>query len=239
MLMNVESKGKNETALKRFGSLVSTDASESRSRIAPETFYRKYGKRILDIVIAFMLMILMAPIVLVLAFAVVLTCGWPPFYGSVRRGKHGQFRMWKIRSMIKDADRLLAHWRETGSDLVGAFDTEFKLKNDPRVTRLGRMMRRTSLDELPQIWNVLRGQMSLVGPRPVSEAELKKYGDARQELLSMRPGMTGQWQLEGRGRITYPERMYVELDYCRNANLAGDLKILLRTLAVPMRGEGV
>jgi lipopolysaccharide/colanic/teichoic acid biosynthesis glycosyltransferase len=209
-----------------------------RSRSQPSRFYQNYGKRIFDVAVSLLLLILFAPAILVLGVLVAVTSGWPAFYGSARVGRNGPFKMWKLRSMVKDADLLLERWRAEGAGIVYNFDREFKIDDDPRVTKLGRILRRTSLDELPQFWNVLRGEMSLVGPRPLCADEVALYGDRRFELLSFRPGITGEWQVNGRGHITYPDRMYVELDYCANMTFMGDVKLLLQTLVVPFKSEG-
>jgi lipopolysaccharide/colanic/teichoic acid biosynthesis glycosyltransferase len=147
--------------------------------------------------------------------------------------------MWKLRTMVRDADRVLEQWQRERSDLATSYEQDFKLSDDPRVTRLGRFLRRTSLDELPQLWNVLVGDMSLVGPRPISFAELTRYGDRADELLSVRPGVTGRWQVGGRNRISYPERTWLELSYISDVALLEDCRLLVQTLAAPFRGEGV
>lgn len=205
-----------------------------------QTFFRRYGKRAMDLILAVPLFVLLSPIIVLAAIAVLVTSGWPVFYGANRQGSAGRrLRVWKLRTMVKDADDVFAHWRMTEPALVGQFEEEFKLENDPRVTRLGRFLRKSSLDELPQLWNVIRGDMSLVGPRPITEDELALYGHHAAMLLSYRPGLSGTWQTNGRGLTRYPERMWAELEYCRSASLAGDVFVLLKTLAVPLRYNGV
>jgi lipopolysaccharide/colanic/teichoic acid biosynthesis glycosyltransferase len=140
--------------------------------------------------------------------------------------------------MVKDADAILERWRMKEPPLAAEFNEKFKLDNDPRVTKLGRFLRKSSIDELPQLWNVIRGDMSLVGPRPITPEELAKYGHHAATLLSYRPGLTGRWQTDGRGQMMYPERMWAELKYCRSANLSGDVRVLLKTLIVPFRYNG-
>jgi lipopolysaccharide/colanic/teichoic acid biosynthesis glycosyltransferase len=147
--------------------------------------------------------------------------------------------MWKLRSMVRDADRVLERWQSERPDLAADYLQDIKLAGDPRITRLGRFLRRTSLDELPQLWNVLVGEMSLVGPRPISAAELTRYGESAAEFLAVPPGVTGRWQVGGRNRIGYPERMAVELAYVRHLGFLLDCRLLLRTLAAPFQGEGV
>lgn len=205
-----------------------------------QTFFRRYGKRAMDITLAVPLLVLVSPIIVVAAIAVLVTSGWPIFYGANRQGSGGRrLRVWKLRTMVRDADDVFARWRENEPALLGKFEEEFKLENDPRITKLGRFLRKSSLDELPQLWNVICGSMSLVGPRPITEEELAMYGHHAATLLSYRPGVSGSWQTNGRNQTLYPERVWAELEYCRTANLAGDIVVLLKTLAVPFRYNGV
>ena len=205
-----------------------------------QTFFRRYGKRAMDIILAVPILLLAIPIIAIAAIAVLVTSGWPILYGAQRQGKDGRpLRMWKLRTMVKDADEILARWRETEPALEATFEEQFKLEDDPRITKLGRFLRKSSLDELPQLWNVIRGDMGLVGPRPITEDELAKYGHHAASLLSYRPGLSGRWQTDGRGQTTYPDRMWTELEYCRTASLLGDVLILLKTLTVPFRYNGV
>lgn len=202
--------------------------------------YRNVGKRLVDLLLVVPLLIVIAPVIALVALTVLLTSGWPVFYDARRVGRHGQpFRMWKFRTMIKDADAVLQQWAQANPDLADTYAADFKLHDDPRITRLGNFLRKSSIDELPQLWNVLRGEMSLVGPRPVTEAELLRYGKNTNKLIALRPGMTGRWQLDARNTVSYPERMRMELDYCRAPTLLGDLLVLIRTLSVPFRSSGV
>ena len=138
--------------------------------------------------------------------------------------------------MISDADRVIERWRETRPDLADEYGKNFKVKDDPRITPLGRLLRKTSLDELPQLWNVVRGDMSLVGPRPVPGKEMEdQYGAMTGQVLSVRPGMTGLWQINGRSRTTYEERVRMDLTYAQDLSLLGDVKVLLKTNAAVFR----
>jgi lipopolysaccharide/colanic/teichoic acid biosynthesis glycosyltransferase len=202
--------------------------------------YKNLGKRTLDLVLGVPLALLALPVIFLLAFAVVLSSGWPPFYRGVRVGKDGRlFHIWKLRTMVRHADRQLQEWRTANSQLADAFFKDFKLEDDPRITRLGALLRRTSLDELPQLLNVIRGEMSLVGPRPIVPAELRYYGDSAHLLLAWRPGLTGLWQVSGRNRICYPERVQVELEGCASTSMTRDLRLLVRTAGVLLRHEGL
>jgi undecaprenyl-phosphate galactose phosphotransferase len=146
--------------------------------------------------------------------------------------------MWKLRSMVRNADAVLLQWRRTQQSFDAEFTKGFKIQADPRITPLGRFLRKSSLDELPQLWNVVRGDMSLVGPRPIVEDELRHYGQHADLMLSVRPGITGRWQLNGRNDITYPERVWVELECCNSSTLLGDLSLLAQTTLTPIRFNG-
>ena len=183
-------------------------------------------KRLLDIVLAFVLLVVTFPLSLVI---VVLTCldgAFKPVFTHLRCGKGGcRFRMYKFRTMHINAEDLL----RKNPDLLAQFSVNFKLDNDPRVTWLGNILRRTSLDELPQLFNVLKGDMSLVGPRPIVSEEIEKYGKYAYELFSIKPGLTGLWQISGRSNLTYPERVALDRKYIANHTIPLDIKILLLT----------
>jgi len=178
------------------------------------------------------------PVLLLGAAAVRAVDGRPVFFGHQRLGRNGRrFRCWKLRTMRLDAEETLAREPELRSQYVR---NGYKLPNgsDPRVTRLGRILRRTYIDEIPQLWNVLNGTMSLVGPRPIVPDELEHYAGGEEELLSERPGIVGAWTSRGRARPAYPERARIELDYLRTRSPSRDLIILARTIPVVLRGQG-
>ncbi len=204
-------------------------------------FYHRYGKRALDLALGVPLLILATPVIALVALAVLVTSGRPVLYSAKRVGQGGRlFRMWKLRTMVRDADEVLARWSEAHPELAAEYEAVYKLKDDPRITTLGRFLRASSLDELPQLWSVVVGTMSLVGPRPITEPEVCRYGEHAGMLLSLRPGVSGRWQLvKTRNAVSYPDRMRMELEYCRSAGLLGDLRILVRTLAAPFRFDGV
>jgi lipopolysaccharide/colanic/teichoic acid biosynthesis glycosyltransferase len=149
-------------------------------------------------------------------------------------GPNGEFDAFKFRTMRPDADRIL----ERDQQMQAAFRDNFKLKSDPRVTKLGTILRRLSLDELPQLFNVLIGQMSLVGPRMITAAELQKYGEHQSLLLTVKPGLTGYWQVHGRQEVTYDERVRMDIEYIRSRTLRKDLRLLLLTPIRVLRGRG-
>jgi exopolysaccharide biosynthesis polyprenyl glycosylphosphotransferase len=193
-------------------------------------------KRALDVLISAALLVLLAPVLLIVALAVRLSDGGPALFSQTRAGLHGRpFAMLKFRSMVVDAEarRLeVAHLNERDGPV-------FKAARDPRITRLGSFLRRSSLDELPQLWNVLRGQMSLVGPRPPIPAEVEEYERWQLRRLSMKPGITCIWQVEGRGdSVDFDQWMRQDLDYIDNWSLGLDLTLLARTVPVVLRGRG-
>ncbi|WP_108838572.1 sugar transferase [Tateyamaria sp. Alg231-49] len=194
-------------------------------------WYERFGKRVLDIALALVLFPLLAPVVAVL-WMIARAEGGSGFYGHQRIGQHGsKFKCWKIRSMVQDANERLRDLLESDPDARAEWDYDQKLTNDPRITRFGSFMRRTSLDELPQIINVLRGEMSFVGPRPVIEEELARYGANRAAYLQCKPGITGIWQLSGRNEASYAQRVEFDAEYSENISLALDISLIARTPA--------
>jgi lipopolysaccharide/colanic/teichoic acid biosynthesis glycosyltransferase len=191
----------------------------------------------LDVLIAAVLIAVTAPVLLLCMLAVLLGSGRPVFFGHERVGLRGRpFRCWKLRTMKQGADR----WLLADPDLYRRYaDNGYKLPldEDPRLTRLGPWLRRTYLDELPQLFNVLNGSMSLFGPRPIIADELHHYGDAAGELLAMKPGLLGEWTSRGRDRPPYPERSGLELSYVRARTLQRDIRILVRSIPALLRGQ--
>lgn len=200
-------------------------------------------KRIVDIVLTVIILIATLPMLLCLTLAVAANFdGGPIIYRQLRVGRNGRsFHCLKFRSMRADADIVLADLLERDLAMRAEWAATHKLRNDPRVTRIGRLIRSMSLDELPQLWNVLAGDMSIVGPRPITQAEVdgpyRLYG-ARLEYLSVRPGITGLWQVSGRSGISYEQRVAMDREYVRNLSPARDLSILLRTFSAVMRRDG-
>jgi lipopolysaccharide/colanic/teichoic acid biosynthesis glycosyltransferase len=195
-------------------------------------------KRALDIVAAAIGLVLAAPLLLVITFAIRIESRGRAFFPHRRLGLAGQlFNCWKFRSMIEDAE---SHLHADDSLRHHYVSNHFKIPEhlDPRITRLGRLLRRTSLDELPQLWNVLRGDMSLVGPRPIVPLESSYYGEDIATLLSVRPGLTGAWAVRGRNRLGYPLRAAIELDYARSWTIGTDVRILARTPSAVLCDRG-
>jgi lipopolysaccharide/colanic/teichoic acid biosynthesis glycosyltransferase len=191
-------------------------------------------KRILDVIGASILLTLSAPIVAACAVLIKLQDGGPAFHRRRVVGPEGEFDAFKLRTMCPQADDILL--RETA--LRQEFERNSKLRSDPRITSLGGVLRRLSLDEIPQLWNVLRGEMSLVGPRMITAEELQRYGEAGWIFRTTKPGLTGFWQVQGRQEVSFEQRVQMDLFYVRNWSLGLDCKILLRTPLVVLRGVG-
>ncbi len=192
-------------------------------------------KRAMDVGISGALLVLLSPLLLTIALFILLDSGRPVFFQQRRAGKDGKpFTMLKFRTMVADAEERLGEL----VDLKKLDEPAFKIPNDPRVTRAGRFLRRFSLDELPQLFNVLRGDMSLVGPRPEEESVVALYDKRQRSRLAIKPGMTGPMQVYGRSDLTFEERLAMERDYLDNLSITSDLAILLRTLPAIIRGDG-
>lgn len=192
-------------------------------------------KRTLDRLLAALLLLLLAPVMFAAAVAVKCTSAGPVLFCQRRAGRNGRpFVMYKFRSMVREADGLRPHLVEQNESQGPVF----KLRHDPRLTRVGRLLRRTSIDELPQLFNVLRGEMSLVGPRPLPLDEVRVSTSAERRRLSVRPGLTCLWQISGRCEIPYDEWMQLDLLYIEHRGLALDLEILLRTIPAVLSGRG-
>ena len=201
--------------------------------------YNRLVKRIFDLVVTTIGTICISPILLLLAILVKLDSPGPVFFAHKRIGKDGkEFPCLKFRSMCVDADAKLKEYLAANPEAKKEWDAEFKLKDDPRVTRMGRILRRTSLDELPQLFNVLRGEMSLVGPRPIVTAEIPKYGDYIHDFYMVHPGITGMWQVNGRSDTTYEERVQMDSWYVRNWSVWLDIMLLWKTVGVVLSHKG-
>lgn len=196
-------------------------------------------KRTLDVVFALALAIVALPVFLITALAILIESGRPVFFSHSRIGRGGRsFRLLKFRTMSRNADVILAEHLSSDPDAAREWEQNRKLRHDPRVTRIGRILRRTSLDELPQVWNILRGDMSIAGPRPIVEAEIPKYGAAYPLYALAKPGLTGLWQVSGRNDTTYRRRVELDAAYVRTWTPSLDFKLLVKTVDVVVRGKG-
>lgn len=192
------------------------------------------AKRLIDIVGASVGIVLLSPVLIAAAVMVKLSDGGPILYRRRVVGRAGEFDAFKIRTMRMDADRIL----KQDPQLRAEYERNFKLRHDPRVTTVGATLRRYSLDELPQLFNVLFGEMSLVGPRMITAPELQKYGDQQSLLRTVKPGLTGYWQVNGRQQTSYGERVAMDKYYIENWSLWLDLKILFVTPSRVLKAEG-
>jgi Undecaprenyl-phosphate galactose phosphotransferase WbaP len=194
---------------------------------------RAIVKRTFDIGFSLAVLILFSPFYLAIALLIVMTSQGPVFYVQERVGQgYRHFGCIKFRTMVNNADQLLEELLETSPQLQEEFDNCFKLRSDPRITWIGRFLRTTSLDEFPQFWNVLMGDMSVVGPRPLVPEEIHRYGEKMDQVLQIRPGITGLWQVSGRNDIPYPQRVRMDAYYVKNRSFAMDLVVIARTIGV-------
>ncbi|MBN2500210.1 MAG: undecaprenyl-phosphate galactose phosphotransferase WbaP [Anaerolineales bacterium] len=196
-------------------------------------------KRLVDLALTISGVLVISPLLLFIATLIKLESRGKVFFGHERLGRDGdKFTAWKFRTMVADADAALEHYLAKNPELRAEWEENRKLKNDPRITRIGKFLRKTSLDELPQIWNVLKGEMSLVGPRPIVEEEVPYYGSRFKLLTFVPPGITGLWQVSGRTDTSYDTRVRLDEYYVRNWSIWLDVSILMRTIWVVFRGEG-
>jgi Undecaprenyl-phosphate galactose phosphotransferase WbaP len=197
-----------------------------------------FAKRTFDIVGALTIAIVFMPVIIAVAIAIRFS-SQPVVFSHQRVGRDRKmFQCYKFRSMIPDAEEVLQRLIHSNPEILREWRENHKLRDDPRITKFGDFLRRSSLDELPQLWNVLRGDMSLVGPRPVVEDELERYGNQAKMYLSIRPGMTGLWQIMGRSNVTYSRRVSLDSWYVRKNNVLFDAWILMRTAAVVVKKVG-
>ncbi|MEB3830458.1 sugar transferase [Phormidium sp. CCY1219] len=193
----------------------------------------EFVKRLFDVLFSLCVLILFSPVYVILGLLIYISSPGPIFYLQERVGKnHKKFGCIKFRTMVQNADEILLDLMETSPNLREEFEDSFKLKHDPRITWIGHFLRITSLDEFPQFWNVLRGEMSVVGPRPLVVEELPKYGRHIDKVLTIKPGITGLWQVSGRNDIPYHRRIQIDVYYVNFQNFWMDMWIILKTLKV-------
>jgi exopolysaccharide production protein ExoY len=204
-----------------------------------QTASYQFGKRLFDLALAVVLLPLAALLIPFIGVAIAVTSGGPVIFGQQRIGRNGRpFTIWKFRTMKADADRILREHLKGSAEAREEWQEKHKLGHDPRVTPLGRLLRETSLDEIPQILNILTGDMSFVGPRPIVARETIKYAERLPYYLAARPGVTGLWQISGRCNISYGTRVILDETYVRHWTIGGDMWILLHTPRAVFRGDG-
>ena len=195
-------------------------------------------KRPMDIILALLMLPILVPVIAVL-WLMVRRDGGNGFFGHARVGRDGRvFKCWKMRSMEVNAEEKLASYLKTNTAAAAEWARDHKLDNDPRITKIGGFLRKSSLDELPQIWNVLKGEMSFVGPRPVVAEELNRYGSSRWAYLQARPGITGLWQVSGRNDVSYDDRVAMDVRYSVDMRFQRDIWILAKTAGAVLYGTG-
>tara|TARA_B100000886_G_scaffold314451_1_gene251743 strand:+ start:190 stop:840 length:651 start_codon:yes stop_codon:yes gene_type:complete len=193
----------------------------------------KLIKKLFDMLFSLFFLVAFFPLFMIIALLIKLSSRGPIFFLQDRVGKNNiPFKCIKFRTMHPEAKDILQNILKKDNKIKREFEETYKIKNDPRITTIGKILRKTSLDELPQFINVLRNEMSIVGPRPIVKAEKKKYGKNLKKLLSTKPGITGLWQVSGRNNLTYKKRVSLDLNYVKNYNLLMDIRILIRTFGV-------
>lgn len=202
---------------------------------------KQFVKRVFDIVFSLFAIIILTPVYIIVALLIMIKSpGAPVIFAHKRIGKDGKFfRVYKFRTMVANAEQILEDWLENHPDIKAEYEKDFKLKDDPRIIPgIGNFMRNTSIDELPQFFNSLLGNMSIVGPRPIVEKEVGKYGKYAIKLYSVKPGVTGLWQVSGRNDINYDERVAIDMEYIDDQTLWGDIKIIIQTVLVMVLKKG-
>ncbi len=214
-------------------SLDSSSLLAVNALITLQSRHGRFLKRTGDICLSLIVLTFGAPFLLLIAFLVKVSSPGPVFFVQQRIGRRYQcFGCIKFRTMRKDADFLLNDVLANSTSMRREFERDFKLRKDPRITPIGRLLRRSSLDELPQFINVLLGEMSVVGPRPIVYKEISRYGKYMKEVVSVRPGLTGLWQVSGRNNLSYNKRVELDLEYVRYRSIIMDIVIIIRTFAV-------
>lgn len=194
------------------------------------------SKRMFDILCSGIAIIIFSPVFLILVILIKLDSKGPALFAHKRIGKGGQeIGVYKFRSMVINAQEVMENF---SSEQKAEFEKNFKLENDPRITKIGDFLRKTSLDELPQLMNIIKGEMSIVGPRPIVKAEIKKYGEFAEKLFSVTPGLTGHWQANGRSDTTYEQRIEMDMEYIDNRSFFMDIKIIFQTISSVIMKRG-
>lgn len=193
-------------------------------------------KRIADFVFSLFMIIILSPVILLLCCLIKLDSSGSVIFKHNRIGKNGKIiKVYKFRTMVENADDLIKNFTE---EQLAEWKSKYKLSDDPRVTKIGKFLRKSSLDELPQLFNILKGDMSLIGPRPILQSELDEYVEDKEKYLSVLPGLTGNWAVNGRSDTTYEERVEMEMFYIDNVSIALDTKIFFQTIITVIKREG-
>lgn len=208
--------------------------SDVKTKISKKVYIKI--KRVIDVIFASIALILLSPVFAIIAIAIKIDSKGPVFFAHKRIGKNGNIiKLYKFRSMVINAEELIKSFTP---EQMKEYKENYKLTNDPRITKVGKFLRKTSLDELPQLINIINGDLSIIGPRPVVADELEKYGVNKDKFLSVTPGLTGYWAANGRSNTTYEQRMEMELYYIDNLSLKMDIKVFFKTILSVVKKEG-
>ena len=208
--------------------------SDVKTKISKKVYIKI--KRVIDVILASIALILLSPVFAIIAIAIKIDSKGPVFFAHKRIGKNGNIiKLYKFRSMVINAEELIKSFTP---EQTKEYKANYKLTNDPRITKVGKFLRKTSLDELPQLINIINGDLSIIGPRPVVADELEKYGVNKDKFLSVTPGLTGYWAANGRSNTTYEQRMEMELYYIDNLSLKMDIKVFFKTILSVVKKEG-
>ena len=208
--------------------------SDVKTKISKKVYIKV--KRVIDVILASIALILLSPLFAIIAIAIKIDSKGPVFFAHKRIGKNGNIiKLYKFRSMVINAEELIKSFTP---EQMREYKENYKLTNDPRITKVGKFLRKTSLDELPQLINIINGDLSIIGPRPVVADELEKYGTNKDKFLSVTPGLTGYWAANGRSNTTYEQRMEMELYYIYNLSLKMDIKVFFKTILSVVKKEG-
>lgn len=208
--------------------------SDVKTKISKKVYIKI--KRVIDVILASVALILLSPLFAIIAIAIKIDSKGPVFFAHKRIGKNGKIiKLYKFRSMVINAEELIKSFTP---EQMREYKENYKLTNDPRITKVGKFLRKTSLDELPQLINIINGDLSIIGPRPVVADELEKYGVNKDKFLSVTPGLTGYWAANGRSNTTYEQRKEMELYYIDNLSLKMDIKVFFKTILSVVKKEG-
>ncbi|MEE1379539.1 MAG: sugar transferase [Clostridia bacterium] len=208
--------------------------SDVKTKISKKVYIKI--KRVIDVILASVALILLSPLFAIIAIAIKIDSKGPVFFAHKRIGKNGKIiKLYKFRSMVINAEELIKSFTP---EQMREYKENYKLTNDPRITKVGKFLRKTSLDELPQLINIINGDLSIIGPRPLVADELEKYGVNKDKFLSVTPGLTGYWAANGRSNTTYEQRMEMELYYIDNLSLKMDIKVFFKTILSVLKKEG-
>lgn len=209
---------------------------KSYKKVIGEKKFYQYIKRIIDVIISVIATIVLIPLFLIITIAIKLETKGSAIFKHTRVGKDGKIiKIYKFRTMVNNAEDMI---KDLTKEQQKEFKENFKISNDPRITKVGKFLRETSLDELPQLINIIKGELSIIGPRPVIAEELKKYEDNIGKFLSVTPGLTGYWAANGRSNTTYEQRMQMELYYIDNCSLLMDIKVFFKTISSVLKRKG-